>query len=310
MNMNKILVASCFYELPIKIEQHLKKMGLSAELTVAQSADEVLHALSEVHYDGLFSEYAINDIDIWKLSALVQSSRFNDYAVPLYLVQESFETEIPLILSNEYQFNVIALEQLPEVLKKPSIPDDFKPTLLVIEDEPDAANIAFHALEGSYIIDIVRDGQAGYQKWLEQRHDLILLDLMLPGLSGDQVLAKILAVDSDQSVIVVTAFSDIENHKKLMINGANEFLAKPYTLLDLRRLCQFVCSRAKLVSEIHYREDKLKQLSHQFWLWDQCVSKQDSVSSERVRQRIQSIIPVIPPGDDEQLELLQSVALR
>ena len=113
--MKKILVASCFYELPIKIERHLNKMGLSVELTVVQSADEVLQALSEIHYDGLFSEYAINDIDIWKLSTLVQSSRFNDYAIPLYLIQESCETEIPLILSNEYQFNVIVLEQLVEV---------------------------------------------------------------------------------------------------------------------------------------------------------------------------------------------------
>lgn len=308
--MKKILVASCFYELPVKIERHLKTMGLSVELTVVQSADEVLRALSDVHYDGLFSEYAINDIDIWKLSTLVQSSRFNDYTIPLYLIQESSETDIPLILSNEYQFKVIVLDQLVEVLKKPSSPDDFKPTLLVIEDEPDAANIAFHALEGNYVIDLARDGQTGYEKWFEQRHDLILLDLMLPGLSGDQVLAKILAVDSNQPVIVVTAFSDIENHKKLMINGASEFLAKPYTLMDLRRLCQLVCSRAKLVSEIHYREDKLKQLSHQIWLWDQCISKNDPVNSERVMQRIQSIIPVIPPGDDEQLELLQSVALR
>ena len=308
--MKKILVASCFNELPIKIERHLNKTGLSVELTVVQSADEVLQALSEIHYDGLFSEYAINDIDIWKLSTLVQSSRFNDYAIPLYLIQESCETEIPLILSNEYQFKVIVLDQLVEVLKKPSSPDDFKPTLLVIEDEPDAANIAFHALEGNYVIDLVRDGQTGYEKWFEQRHDLILLDLMLPGLSGDQVLAKILAVDSDQPIIVVTAFSDIENHKKLVINGASEFLAKPYTLMDLRRLCQLVCSRAKLVSEIHYREDKLKHLSHQFWLWDHCISKNDPVNSERVMQRIQSIISVIPPGDDEQFELLQSVALR
>lgn len=306
----KLLVASSFYELPEKIEQHLRKTGLSAELTLVQSADEVLQALSEDHYDGLFSEYAINDVDIWKLSLLVQSSRFAEYLIPLYLIQESHETEIPLILSNEYHFKVIVLDQLTETLKKTLIPDDFKPTLLVIEDEADAANIAFHALENHYTIDVVRDGQAGYEQWLEKRHDLILLDLMLPGLSGDQVLAKILAVDSDQPIVIVTAFSGTENHKSLMINGASEFLGKPYSLTDLRRLCQRVYHRAKLVSEVHYREDKLKQLSHQCWLLDQCISKNDPVNSQRVIQHIQAIIRVIPPGEDEQFALLKSVTSR
>lgn len=306
----KLLVASCFSELLEKIELKLRQNGLIAELTLVQNTDEVLRALSENHYDRLISDYAIDDIDIWKLSALVQSSRFIDEPIPLYLIQESCDTEIPRILANEYHFKVIALEQVSEALIEPSNPDAFKPTLLIIEDEPDAANVASHALNDQYTIDLARDGQAGYESWLAQRHDLILLDLMLPGLSGDQVLAKILEVDRDQPVIIVTAFSDLDNRKNVMINGASEFLGKPYSLTELRKLCRIVHNRAKLASEIHYREDKFKHLGHHLWLLNQCLAKNDSVNSRRVMQRIQAILPVITPDDDEQFRLLQSVVSR
>lgn len=306
----KLLVASCFDEPLETIKQQLNRSDLTAELTLVASADEVLLALSKERYDGLLSDYTLNDIDIWRLSALVQSACFAEYSIPLYLVQGSGDPEIPHILANEYHFKVIAVEDIIDALKTPVILDDFKPRLLIIEDEPDAANIAMHALKTQYTIDIARDGQTGFEQWLKRRHDLILLDLMLPGLSGDQVLAKILAIDNDQPVIIVTAFSDSENHKNLMINGASEFLGKPYSLTDLRKLCQNVYHRAKLVSEIHYREDKFKHLSHQFWLMAQCLAKNDIANGRRVMQRIQAIIPVGDPSEDEQFKLLQSVALR
>lgn len=301
----KILVASYLYELSSKIKHYLN--DLDVELTVVKSVDEVLQALSETHYDFLFTEYAICDTDIWKLSTLIQSSRFNDYSIPLYLIQENGDTDIPPMLSNEYRFKVIGLDQIKEVLECPLSTNDYKPTLLIIEDEPDAANIAFHALNDNYVIDIAIDGELGYEKWLEKRHDLILLDLMLPKLSGDRVLEKILEIEADQPVIVVTAFSDTDNQKKMMINGASEFLPKPYSLIELRKLCQLVCSRSRLASEIHYREDKLKRLSDLLWLWNQHMSKNNYTESMLVMQRIQSIVPVVDPSDDEQYQLLQSV---
>jgi DNA-binding response OmpR family regulator len=304
----KLLVASCFNDLSDRIDACLRGAGLVAELTPVHSADEVLQTLAGDRYDGLCSTYALDDIDIWQLSVLVQSNRFADYPVPVYLIQEGYETEIPLILANDYHFKVCALEQLAQVLSSPASPNDFKPTLLIIEDEPDAASIALNTLADHYRIDVAYDGQVGYERWLQHRHDLILLDLMLPGLSGDEVLANILAIDSDQPVIIVTAFAGLENHKNLVLNGASEFLGKPYRLTDLRRLCRIVSNRARLVSEIHYREDKFKQLSAQLWLLDHCLATNDLVHSRAVMQRIQAMLPAAPPSDDEQFTLLQSVA--
>jgi CheY-like chemotaxis protein len=306
----KLLVASCFDDLPNKIAQQLDNDGVTADLTHVQGADEIVDALTERRYDGLLADYAISDLDIWKLSALLQSTRFAEFTTPLYLIWNEGDPDIPLILANEYQFTVVSLGQIAEALLLSATAEKFKPSLLIIEDDPAAANVAFHALKDSYQIDIVKDGQSGLVQWQTQRHDLILLDLMLPGLSGDQVLSQILAIDNDQPVIIVTAFADGDHHKQLMINGASEFLGKPYSLDELRRLCQMVYHRAKLVSEIHYREDKFQHLSHQLWLLTQCLANDDMANSHSVMQRIQSIIPVAEPSDDERIKLLRSVSPR
>lgn len=306
----KLLVASAFGDLTSQLERQLRTDGIAADLTSAQSVDELVGALLEQRFDGLIADYTLHDIDIWKLSTLVRSGRFADPAVPIYLIQESCETEIPRILANEYRFKVAPLDQLARMLITPPDLDAFKPTLLIIEDEPDAANIAFHALADDYRIDMAKEGRQGFELWLQQRHDLILLDLMLPGLSGDRLLTEILAVDCEQPVIIVTAFSGLENHKNLLINGASEFLGKPYSLIELRHMCRTVHHRARLVSEIHYREDQFKLIGHQLWLLDRCLAKNDHVNSHRVMQRMQAIIPALSPSDDEQFKLLQSVASR
>ena len=307
----KLLIASCFYDLPNQIERQLHKVGLSVETTLARTADDVLQAISQDRYDCLLTEYALSDIDIWKLSSLIHSSRFCSYPIQLFLIQETCETEIPALLSNEYRFNVITLGQVAETVQAEPDPDDFKPKLLIIEDEESAADIALHALQDCYSIELASDGLIGIEKWLQHRHDIILLDLMLPKLSGDQVLSKILAIDGDQPIIIVTAFSDCENHKNLLINGASEFLGKPYSPAALRKTCRIVHNRAKLASEILYREDKFHLLGNQLWLLNQHQQKNDRPNSHLAMQQMQDILPFHHiPSDDEQIRLLKSVSSR
>lgn len=116
-----------------------------------------------------------------------------------------------------------------------------------------------------------------------------------------------MAIDENQPVIIVTAFSGIENHKNLVINGASEFLGKPYLLPDLRKLCRIVYHRAKLVSEIQYREDKFNALGQQLWLLQHCINKNDPVNSQLILEKLQATLPIKMPTDDEQISLLQSV---
>ena len=74
--MKKILIASCFYDLAQKINSHCQMAEIEVDLTVVNTTDDLLHALSQQQYNALFSEYALADIDIWKMSSLIHSTRF------------------------------------------------------------------------------------------------------------------------------------------------------------------------------------------------------------------------------------------
>ena len=129
------------------------------------------------------------------------------------------------------------IDALPRTIER-AIAERMRARILIIEDDPDAAETAKRALESDYLIEIASDGAAGLSAWKERRHDLVLLDLMLPALSGEEVLQEMLRVDAKQPVIIITAHASRQRHSNLMILGANEFVEKPFDINVLRALCR------------------------------------------------------------------------
>jgi CheY-like chemotaxis protein len=81
------------------------------------------------------------------------------------------------------------------------------------------------------------DGHTGLDRVDQMRPDLVLLDLELPDISGEQVLAALRArpATRDIPVIVITADIDPAVHARILANGARFFLVKPYQIGDLLR---------------------------------------------------------------------------
>ena len=77
-------------------------------------------------------------------------------------------------------------------------------------------------------------GQAFLDSLLKQAPDCVLLDLHMPGLTGDEVLKTLTEAGSDLPVIVITGRDDPANRELLMALGANAYLAKPLVPSDLR----------------------------------------------------------------------------
>ena len=67
---------------------------------------------------------------------------------------------------------------------------DLKTTLLVIEDYPDTVDLIHRILSKQFDIETAQDGESGLAAWQARRHDLVLLDVMLPRMSGEQVLDR------------------------------------------------------------------------------------------------------------------------
>ncbi len=100
--------------------------------------------------------------------------------------------------------------------------------ILIIEDDADAAGVLEAYLKReNYEVMIVGDGPGGLDAARRWQPDLILLDIMLPGMNGTEVLASLRRRD-DTPVIMVTAMSDAPDRIGALRYGADDYVVKPY----------------------------------------------------------------------------------
>jgi len=105
--------------------------------------------------------------------------------------------------------------------------------LLVIEDEPKLADYLHKGLsESGYVVDIARDGIEGRHLATEGEYDLLLLDLMLPGIDGFGVL-KAVRARGNTPVLMLTARDKVEDRVRGLQEGADDYLVKPFAFSEL-----------------------------------------------------------------------------
>ncbi|MEK4522992.1 response regulator transcription factor [Psychrobacillus sp. FSL W7-1493] len=109
-----------------------------------------------------------------------------------------------------------------------------KEQILIIEDEENIARVLQLELEfEGYSVEIAYTGTDGLIKYREKPWDLVLLDLMLPGLNGLDVLRRIRATEAKTPVILLTAKSGLEDKVKGLDLGANDYVTKPFEIEEL-----------------------------------------------------------------------------
>jgi len=105
--------------------------------------------------------------------------------------------------------------------------------VLLIEDERDLTKAIELALrESEFTVDLAFDGQTGLAKALSAQYDVIVLDLMLPGLSGEQVLVA-LRKEKATPVLVLTARDSSFDKTSYLNLGADDYVSKPFDLDEL-----------------------------------------------------------------------------
>ncbi|MBR9858844.1 MAG: heavy metal response regulator transcription factor [Gammaproteobacteria bacterium] len=105
--------------------------------------------------------------------------------------------------------------------------------ILVVEDEPKTADYLKKGFsESGYLVEVAKDGQEGKYMIEEGDFDLIILDIMLPGLDGWQLL-KTIRRTSDTPVICLSARDAVEDKVRGLEQGADDYLAKPFSYAEL-----------------------------------------------------------------------------
>jgi len=106
--------------------------------------------------------------------------------------------------------------------------------ILVIEDEKKVAEFVARGLRAHrFAVDISNDGQSGWEMAKACNYDLIVLDLMLPGLSGTEVLKRIRQYGSKMPVLILTAHASTSEKVTNFEAGADDYLTKPFAFEEL-----------------------------------------------------------------------------
>lgn len=106
--------------------------------------------------------------------------------------------------------------------------------VLIVEDEYNLADVIKERLEKEKLtVDIVEDGEEGYYYASTNTYDLIILDVMLPNMSGFQILNKLRTDNINSKIIMLTARSTIEDKLNGLENGTDDYLTKPFHMDEL-----------------------------------------------------------------------------
>jgi two-component system, OmpR family, phosphate regulon sensor histidine kinase PhoR len=135
------------------------------------------------------------------------------------------------------------------------------PTILVIDDEERVREGCRKVLtRDGYEVTIAASGEIGLDM-IERRHyDIILLDLMMPSLSGFDVLAHVKTLHPDTVIIVISGYATVENSIEAMKRGAFDFIPKPFSPEQLRVLTKKAIEYTRAMQDIADEKSRMRVL--------------------------------------------------
>jgi DNA-binding response OmpR family regulator len=118
--------------------------------------------------------------------------------------------------------------------------------LLLIEDNPDLIEILSEFFESrGHTLDIAYNGPSGLGFALDHTYDVIILDLMLPGMDGLEVCSRLRREQSNTPVIMLTARDTLQNKQQGFSSGADDYLVKPFALAELEMRVEALTRRGQ-----------------------------------------------------------------
>jgi heavy metal response regulator len=118
--------------------------------------------------------------------------------------------------------------------------------ILVIEDDPRVASFIRRGLSADkFVVDVAQEGGSGLDLALSKDYNLIIVDLMLPGLMGQEVLDGIRKTNRTVPVLILTAKGAVRDKVELFEKGCDDYLTKPFAFAELQARVKALLRRGK-----------------------------------------------------------------
>jgi len=263
------------------------------------SSEDGISVLKSRCVDFVITEVEIGNVDGWRLSRFIRTGILStDANVPILLVTENHCGRLAETTARMFDINkVISFQELnllESVITQVSGNKEnlsVLPNLLVIEDTEDTANLVKRILQPKFNIDIAADGIKGLNAFKQKQYDIVLLDIQLPGMSGDHVLDAIIKINPKQVVIAMTAHGTADIAELMLVKGAADYLQKPFKADQLRKVCDIASKREDfIISNQQYSANTSALLAEQ--------QKYDSLAKThyRVLDSLNSIVIELTPS--------------
>ncbi len=129
--------------------------------------------------------------------------------------------------------------------------------ILVVEDNKDLSNLLkLHLNDQSYVVELALDGVAGFKKAMNGKHDLIILDVMLPGMDGLDILTQLRKKDIQTPVLMLTSKSSEIDRVLGLELGADDYVTKPFSIRELLARVKAIFRRVGAMSTAHTKQDE------------------------------------------------------
>jgi two-component system, cell cycle response regulator len=147
-------------------------------------------------------------------------------------------------------------------MKDPSVRKKSRGTVLIVDDAPDTIEIIQTLLryEGYEVI-TASTGEEGVKKAAELKPDVVLMDINLPGIDGNEALRRIRTGNPLESVIMLTAFATVENAIQALKEGASDFIKKPFENDHLIHIVNQCVEKYRTLKEKEKLEEEVRRLS-------------------------------------------------
>jgi len=156
--------------------------------------------------------------------------------------------------------------------------------VLIIDDEKNIRMTIKSCLDESiYQVDVAVNGEEGYDKLKNETYDLALLDIKLPGISGLELLKKMRDNQIKTDVVMMTAYGTIERAVDAMKLGAIDFMSKPFTPVEIRKIVETVIKRKSLV------ETKIESFVDVLEFSKACILSKDYAKAEQFLKKALSL---------------------
>ena len=153
----------------------------------------------------------------------------------------------------DFRIESITAEVLPEEM---SLPDkeqtnDTRPTLLIVEDNTDVSHYIGSQLKARYRVQYARNGDEGLEKVMELMPDLLITDLMMPGMDGYELCRQIRTSEISNHIPIIIISAKCEEHNRIegLQAGADAYLYKPFNSDELNVRVEKLLEQRRLLRE-------------------------------------------------------------